>query len=62
MKKLFERIAMTCALLICLLLVATGVIVWFTDIIWIARFVASFLLVVTGVGLGAVGIDLWRDE
>ena len=56
------KIALFCALLLCLFLVVLGVGIWFTTHIWVAKFMVSFFCIIVGVAFGAIGIDLWRDD
>lgn len=54
-------VALGCGLLLCALLILIGVLIWFTAHPFLVKFIVSALAILSGVALGSIGIELWRD-
>lgn len=61
-KNWLSIIVLFCVLMLCMMLIAMGVGIWFTSFVWVFKFILSFVLIIAGTAFAILGIDLWRDE
>lgn len=56
------KVALVCDLLLCLLMIVIGVLFIFAPISLIEKCILVPLFILSGIALGNIGIEFWRDD